>query len=131
VLKAHGLVPVTDRNTGRLTAACREQFKAIDLHFHDLRREAGSRWMDAGVPLSTIQKWLGHANIAQTSTYLAATGGGDADAMQRYEQASGRLPQVAASAGSTGSQQPTSSDTLMIEKTQSIAVRGDPTGVVH
>jgi len=28
--------------------------KFDDLHFHDLRREAGSRWMDAGVPLATI-----------------------------------------------------------------------------
>ena len=42
--------------------------------------------MDAGVPLSTIQKWLGHANIAQTSTYLAATGGGDADAMRKFAE---------------------------------------------
>jgi integrase len=91
VLRAHGIEPVLEKNEGRLTVACRQQFKAIDLHFHDLRREAGSRWMDAGVPLSTIQKWLGHANIAQTSTYLAATGGGDADAMLTYEQRAGRL----------------------------------------
>ena len=27
-----------------------------DLRFHDLRREAGSRWMDAGIPLATIQR---------------------------------------------------------------------------
>ena len=51
-----------------------------DLHFHDLRREAGSRWMDAGVPLATIQRWLGHANISQTSTYLGADLGGDEEA---------------------------------------------------
>jgi integrase len=31
VLKAHGIVPVTDRKTGRLTAACVAQFKSIDL----------------------------------------------------------------------------------------------------
>lgn len=130
VLKAHGVVPLTDRKTGRLTAACLEELKSIDLHFHDLRREAGSRWMDAGVPLSTIQKWLGHANIAQTSTYLAATGGGDADAMQRFEQASGRLPQIAASAGSNGSE-PTSSNALTVENTQSIPIGHERVGVVH
>ncbi len=130
VLKAHGIVPITDRKLGRLTSASREQFKLIDLHFHDLRREAGSRWMDAGVPLSTIQKWLGHANIAQTSTYLAATGGGDADAMRRFEEASGRLPQIAASTGSNGSQ-PTSSNALTVENAQSISIGPDPTGVVH
>ena len=61
------------------------------LHFHDLRREAGSRWMDAGVPLATIQRWLGHHNISQTSTYLAASGGGDADAMRAFEQAIGAI----------------------------------------
>jgi len=44
--------------------------------------------MDAGVLLSTIQRWLGHHNISQTPTYLAANGGGDADAMRAFEQAS-------------------------------------------
>ena len=72
-------------------AACRRA-NIMGLHFHDLRREAGSRWMDAGVPLATIQRWLGHYNISQTSTYLAASGGGDADAMRAFEQATGRTP---------------------------------------
>ena len=31
----------------------------------------GLRWLDAGVPLATIQRWLGHANISRTSTYRA------------------------------------------------------------
>lgn len=88
-----------------------------DLHFHDLRREAGSRWMDAGVPLATIQRWLGHHNISQTSTYLAASGGGDADAMRAFEQATGRLPQIAATAGSNGSEQ-APSDMQTTENTQ-------------
>jgi hypothetical protein len=29
--------------------------------------------MNAGVPLATIQRWLGHHNIAQTSKHLAAS----------------------------------------------------------
>ena len=58
--------------------------------------------MDAGVPLSMIQRWLGHYNISQTSTYLAATGGGDAEAMRAFEQAAGRLPNVAVSSRSDG-----------------------------
>lgn len=91
------------------------------LHFHDLRREAGSRWMDAGVPLATIQRWLGHHNISQTSTYLAASGGGDADAMRAFEQATGRLPNVAVSAGSNGDQ-PTRSGIEATEKTETNAV---------
>lgn len=95
--------------------------KVDGLHFHDLRREAGSRWMDAGVPLATIQRWLGHHNISQTSTYLAASGGGDADAMKAFEQAAGRLPNIAVSTGSNGTE-PIQSDKSMIENTQSNAV---------
>ena len=53
----------------------RESYKAykqIDLHFHDLRHEAGSRWLERGVPLHHIKNLLGHANISQTDTYLNA-----------------------------------------------------------
>lgn len=64
--------------------------KVTDLRFHDLRREAGSRWMDAGVPLGTIQRWLGHANISQTSTYLGASHGRDDLDMRAYEERVGR-----------------------------------------
>ena len=71
-----------------------QRAKIEDLHFHDLRREAGSRWMDAGIPLGTIQRWLGHANIAQTSTYLGASLGGDEHDMRRFEERIGRLPLV-------------------------------------
>ena len=46
--------------------------RAIDLHLHDLRHEAGSRLLEAGWPLHEVQHMLGHANIEQTSTYLNA-----------------------------------------------------------
>jgi integrase len=61
------------------------QLKAINLHFHDLRREADSRWLDGGVPLQVIRDWLGHANISQTSTYLESTFAGQHDAMRAFE----------------------------------------------
>ena len=64
--------------------------KIEGLHFHDLRRECGSRWMDAGVPLATIQRWLGHTNIAQTSTYLGKSLGADELDMQAFEKRVGR-----------------------------------------
>ena len=73
--------------------------------------------MDGGVPLATIQRWLGHANISQTSKYLAASLGRDVDEMRAYEQRIGRLPQNDISDGSNGSQ-PTSTDTGSTEKTQ-------------
>jgi integrase len=84
-LRAHGYTPVRVKGTARLTAECQAQLESIDLHFHDLRREAGSRWLDAGVPLHTIQRWLGHTNISQTSTYLAVTDTGSHDAMARFD----------------------------------------------
>lgn len=65
-----------------------------DLHFHDLRREAGSRWLEGGVPLHTIRDWLGHTNIAQTSTYLSSTMAGGAEAMRRFEERAGRLTPI-------------------------------------
>lgn len=104
------------------------------LHFHDLRREAGSRWMDAGVPLATIQRWLGHHNISQTSKYLAASLGGDVDEMRAFEERIGRvpkpLPQIDISGGSNGSD-PTRTDRTMLEKTQQNVFEHEPTGAVH
>jgi integrase len=101
--------------------------KIEGLHFHDLRREAGSRWMDAGIPLATIQRWLGHANIAQTSTYLGASLGADEHDMRAYEERIGRsvsakvtespLTQIDVFDGSNGSQ-PTRTDSDPYEKTQ-------------
>jgi site-specific recombinase XerD len=44
----------------------------VDLHFHDLRHEAGSRFLGAGMPLHHVKEMLGHANISQTDTYLNA-----------------------------------------------------------
>jgi integrase len=73
--------------------AC-ERADVRDLHFHDLRREAGSRWLEGGVPLHTIREWLGHTNIAQTSTYLATTIAGGHAAMRRFEEHLGRLTPI-------------------------------------
>jgi integrase len=66
-----------------------EDLEAIDLHFHDLRREAGSRWLEGGVPLHTVRDWLGHTSIAQTSTYLASTMATAHDAMARFDACRG------------------------------------------
>ena len=100
LLLAHGHKPAyvtrttTDAvtvKTALLTPESQQGLRAIDLHFHDLRREAGSRWLDAGVPLHRIQKWLGHTNIAQTSTYLTADSADDDAAMQGFEESQAKL----------------------------------------
>lgn len=54
------------------TTTCRRA-GIVDLHFHDLRREAACRWFEAGVPLHHIRDLLGHADISTTSRYLSVT----------------------------------------------------------
>jgi hypothetical protein len=48
-----------------------EMAKITDLHFHDLRREAASRWLESGViPLHEISEWLGHDDLNTTAIYV-------------------------------------------------------------
>jgi integrase len=105
-----------------LSAASRAALRAIDLHFHDLRREAGSRWMDGNVPIATIQRWLGHSNVSQTSTYLAGTSTSEHDAMARYEAALRRL----ATNTETASKKRARTTTTRDRKLNKTAVRDNP-----
>jgi integrase len=72
VLKAHG-VKVARGHAGRVSAANRAKLREIDLNFHDLRHEAGSRKLEAGWPLHAVSRWLGHSKLTTTDTYLNAT----------------------------------------------------------
>ena len=107
MLKAHGYEP-SYTPAMNLTVASRAALALIDLHFHDLRREAGSRWLEGGVPLHTVRDWLGHTSIAQTSTYLASTMKTQHDAMQRYEDRRATLQPCATDAGTGGRKSPQS-----------------------
>jgi integrase len=126
VLKSHGHEPAyTD--TGNLTAGSRAALAAIDLHFHDLRREAGSRWLEGSVPLHTIRDWLGHESIAQTSTYLAGTLKTQHDAMKRFEEHQAALQRLA-TRSKTGGRKRQRSAARRQERTNESAVgRDQPT----
>jgi integrase len=106
VLKAHGHTPRFTPTTKNLTAESRAALRAIDLHFHDLRREAGSRWLDGAVPLHTVRDWLGHTSIAQTSTYLAGTLATQHDAMRQFDVRRGRLQPLATEVKTEGRKRP-------------------------
>jgi integrase len=120
VLRAHNVKPeyvkhvaVDDRTgdkktvrTGMLTSECRAKLRRINLHFHDLRREAGSRWLEGGVPLHTVRDWLGHANISQTSTYLEGTIQGQHDAMRLFDERRTALQPSATDIGKGVNQRP-------------------------
>ena len=71
VLKAHGHTPRWVKTA--LAPDSRRAYGEIDLHFHDLRHEAGSRWLEKGLPLHHVKELLGHASIATTDTYLNAS----------------------------------------------------------
>jgi integrase len=62
----------------------------IDLHFHDLRREAASRWHEGGFQLHEVRDLLGHANVSQTDTYLGAKSAGLRTKMERFDAARGK-----------------------------------------
>jgi integrase len=91
VLKAHGHEPQWEKGEGKLTAGSRGQLEAIDLHFHDLRHEAGSRLLEAGWPLHHVRDMLGHADISTTCRYLNAERHGLRASMQRSDEARTRV----------------------------------------
>jgi hypothetical protein len=51
------------------TPECGEQFRRINLHWHDLRHEYASRLVERGVPLAQVRDLLGHASITTTERY--------------------------------------------------------------
>jgi integrase len=90
VLKAHGYMP--EWNGSTLSAASRAQYKAINLHFHDLRHEGASRLLEQGWPLHHVQGMLGHAEASTTSIYLNTTTHQLHDSMRRFAGPARPLP---------------------------------------
>jgi hypothetical protein len=95
VLRAHGHKPVwiwkkktgpNDKGGTRLSPESEAAYHAIDLHFHDLRHEGGSRLLEAGWPVRYVQHMLGHASLQQTSTYLNATLRGLHESMRNLDR---------------------------------------------
>ncbi len=46
-----------------------ERAEVRDVTFHELRHTFGTRMAAAGVPLRTIQHWMGHADAKTTQVY--------------------------------------------------------------
>ena len=89
-------------------AACRRA-GIVGLHFHDLRREAGSRLLEGGVPEHYVQRFLDHANLSTTSRYLKTTRQGMHQVFKQYETR--RISKkLARSADDSGAQTDVSAD---------------------
>ena len=80
VLLAHGEVADRDKRRGRVNT---EGLKQIDLHWHDMRREAACRWREKGLDLREIQILLGHSSLLVTERYLNISNDELADAMAK------------------------------------------------
>jgi integrase len=65
-----------------------------DVRFHDLRHTFGTRCAAAGVPLRTLQAWMGHADIKTTMVYTHyAPGANEAELVNGvFEPAGTTLP---------------------------------------
>jgi integrase len=87
VLKAHGHTPQWVKGKkNQLGPESLAAYRSINLHFHDLRREFGSRVLESGSSLVDARDLLGHANISQTSTYLNSTATALGLAIERKEE---------------------------------------------
>jgi integrase len=61
---------VTRRRLCSLWAATCKRAGVENLHLHDLRGEAGSQLLEAGVPIHEVRDALGHSSTTMTSHYL-------------------------------------------------------------
>jgi len=59
----------TDTVSKAFKKVCRENGLPDEQHWHCLRSTAASKWVNKGVPIYTVQKLLGHANVNTTQIY--------------------------------------------------------------
>ncbi|MDO8548912.1 MAG: site-specific integrase, partial [Ignavibacteria bacterium] len=58
-----------DTISKQLKKVIRELGLSEELHWHSLRATAASNWVNKKVPIYTVQKLLGHANVSTTQIY--------------------------------------------------------------
>jgi integrase len=87
VLKAHGVAVTRDPKTHALSPEARAAYRAMNLRFHDLRHEAGSRLIERGWPVHHVRDLLGHASLETTNRYLNVTKTMLRDSMRRSDDA--------------------------------------------
>jgi integrase len=46
------------------------------IYLHRFRKTCATRWQEHGIPLRTVQAWLGHKNLETTQRYLGVTDSG-------------------------------------------------------
>ena len=73
----------TDRyglNPRYKNVSCSDDCQVCEQHYlHRFRKTAATHWHNTGIPIRTIQKWLGHKSLEVTMRYLGVQ---DSDALQ-------------------------------------------------
>ncbi len=57
----------------KVEVTCKTDAVCKHIYLHRLRKTCATRWQEHGVPIRTIQVWLGHKNLETTMIYLGVT----------------------------------------------------------
>jgi integrase/recombinase XerD len=57
----------------RVQVSCKTDPVCEHIYLHRFRKTCATRWHEAGVPIRTIQRWLGHKSLETTQIYLGET----------------------------------------------------------
>jgi len=57
----------------KVEVTCKTDPVCEHIYLHRLRKTCATRWQEHGVPIRTIQAWLGHKNLETTMIYLGVT----------------------------------------------------------
>lgn len=53
--------------------SCKDRPVCEHFYLHRFRKSCATRWHEAGIPIRTIQNWLGHKSLETTMIYLGVT----------------------------------------------------------
>jgi integrase/recombinase XerD len=53
--------------------SCKRHSVCEHIYLHRFRKTCATRWQEHGIPLRTVQAWLGHKNLETTQRYLGVT----------------------------------------------------------
>ncbi len=57
----------------KVEVSCKDHPVCEHFYLHRFRKTCATRWVENGVPVRTVQHWLGHKNLETTMIYLGVT----------------------------------------------------------
>jgi len=65
----------------RVAVSCKNQPVCEHIYLHRFRKTCATRWHNSGIPLRTMQAWLGHKDLATTQNYVGVA---DSDKLRSH-----------------------------------------------